>query len=818
MAVMACLGDETIGAFVDCALDLAAIAQVHQHIDACATCRAQLSAMASAPVLHSFVADNQASAATVDVSFALAEARAGDPVPSFTIGRYVVESVIGRGAMGVVVRARDPELDRSIAIKLVDPAVRRAPGSVFESGGWRTRLRAEARAMAKLRHPNVVTVYDVGTLGDQVFVAMELVDGVSLAERLVQDRRGVIGLLIGAGRGLSAAHVSGLVHGDIKPDNILVDRDGRALIGDFGLAHAVADRAATEDGQRPLIGTPFYMAPELLRHGAPNALSDQFAFAVTVYEAVAGKRPWYADSIESLLATVERDVPTRPGAMVEAVWRVVERGLAVDPAARFRSMADLVADLERATRMAAGDGEQVTAEAHAFSSPLESTHEPTLITKLDGGFVTLVPGTLVGEYEIDKFLGAGAMAQVYGAHHERLRKRVAIKVIAQRLCTDRILVQRFEQEARLLAQLNHPNIVDVITFGHMRDGRSYLVMDWLVGESLHARLERGRMSLDEALDVIDQIVKGLAAAHDRGVIHRDLKPANCWLQQVDYEPQPVVKLLDFGLAKLAAASDWDTEDTATGVVFGTARYMSPEQAASSRDVDAATDVYALGCTAYEILTGQAPFPQTNVYELLSAHRSDAPPNASSIASSVPTEIDRLLVAMLDKDATARPTLMDIRATIAEVRGAMRSVPGQPAASMVTSSAPRRRAISLAIAAVVVIGLSIGGVVLVSRSSRDDAAAPMIPPPVSTKVTVAAVDASPPAPDAAESVAEPSAEPAPIADVKPKTPAKRDRKARPVTVTKVAPKADEPPAEPPPPPASVDDRNSVVNPFTKKHPP
>ncbi|HEX7700679.1 MAG TPA: protein kinase, partial [Kofleriaceae bacterium] len=444
---MGCFGDETIAAYVDGTLDLDMVVRVDHHIDGCTTCRAQLSAVVSSPVMHSFVLGSdderpgiRGSAPTIDVLVAVADARPNDPLSGLTIGRYIVESVIGRGAMGVVVRAHDPELQRAVAIKLVAPSLRGASIGMV-SGGWRARLRAEARAMARLRHPNVVAVYDVGSIGDQLFVAMELVEGESLAQRLARDRHDVLELCIGAGRGLCAAHAAGLVHGDIKPDNILVDRDGRAVIGDFGLARAIAERSTTLDGH-PVVGTPVYMAPELLRGQQGDARVDQFAFAMTVYEAFAGSRPWRASSIEALLAVIEREPPVRPHAMPLSVWRVVERGLAIDPDARYRSMTELVADLERAERQLGQDSighdigidELTTQTGRPISSlppppnmvTASQSLEPTTTTKLELGFVTLVPGTLVGDYEIEKLLGTGAMAQVYGARHERLGKRVAI--------------------------------------------------------------------------------------------------------------------------------------------------------------------------------------------------------------------------------------------------------------------------------------------------------------------------------------------------------------------------------------------------------
>ena len=344
-----CLSDDTIAGYVDGALAIAEVASVDRHIDVCTTCRGQLSAVAASPILHSFVDEPGASPSrspTLPGSGSQATpVHTGDPAPGDALGRYVVDAVIGRGGMGVVVRAHDPELDRAVAIKLVDPAMadgRRAPGA------WRARLRAEARAMARLRHPNVVAVYDVGSVGDQLFVAMELVDGDSLARWLVRHGRDrALAACIAAGRGLGAAHNAGLVHGDVKPDNILVDREGRAMIGDFGLARAIAGVDGEPDNRRRLCGTPAFMAPELFRGDPANVRSDQFAFAVTLYEAVSGARPWRGDSLEELRHAIGRVPPRRPRGMQAWLWALVARGLATDPSARHPSLAAFVDGLER---------------------------------------------------------------------------------------------------------------------------------------------------------------------------------------------------------------------------------------------------------------------------------------------------------------------------------------------------------------------------------------------------------------------------------------------------------------------------------------
>ena len=341
-------------------------------------------------------------------------------------------------------------------------------------------------------------------------------------------------------------------------------------------------------------------------------------------------------------------------------------------------------------------GEITAQNSRAESTPLPtaepaSNPDPTTFTKLDPGFVHLVPGTLVDAYEVEKLLGAGGMGAVYGAHHERLGRRAAIKVISPSLSRDRDAVERFEQEAQALARISHPNIVSVLSVGTLPgDGRSYYVMEWLDGEALQARLDRSAVGFGLALYVIDQIARGLEAAHAAGIVHRDLKPDNVWLQHVGDEPRPIVKILDFGLAQVAQHRR--SEHTATNVMFGTTAYMSPEQCRSSRDVGPPTDVYALGCLSYELLCGQLPFPYDNMAELVAAHQSEDPPRPRSLNPSIDPFLDELLAAMLAKDPSQRPTLARVRSVVANALASPTSAPQpRPPTSVAQPRSPTRAA-------------------------------------------------------------------------------------------------------------------------------
>ena len=281
--------------------------------------------------------------------------------------RYAALGQLGAGGMGVVYLAHDRELNRRVALKILRPESRSAAADA--------RLQREAQAMARLDHPNVVAVYDVGRLDEgQVFVAMELVEGQSLRKWLAEEPRApreILRTFIEAGRGLSAAHEAGLVHRDFKPDNVLIGKDGVVRVADFGLARVTqeglepqgAPDAAPAQGGPPLpdsfiepltrtgamVGTPLYMAPEQLRGEASDARSDQFGFCVALYEALYGQRPFEATTALNLLTAIQAG-PARPprGSKVPArLFPVLRRGLDVEPARRWPSVDALLVELLR---------------------------------------------------------------------------------------------------------------------------------------------------------------------------------------------------------------------------------------------------------------------------------------------------------------------------------------------------------------------------------------------------------------------------------------------------------------------------------------
>lgn len=282
----------------------------------------------------------------------LAKIRPGDQIGRFRVGR-----VLGRGGMGLVVAATDDDLDRTVAIKIVRPS-----GDGSTSPRSRQRLLREARSMARISHPNVITVHEVGTVGDDIFLAMEFVDGGTLDDWIAEADRewsAIVRAWLAAGRGLAAAHSAGLVHRDFKPANVLVSQDERIVVTDFGIAGLVGqlepastdsvDTVGSMTQTGALMGTPRYMAPEQHEGARVDARADQFAFCVSLWEAVYREHPFGSGPTASLIAAVIdgklRAIPQ--SSAPSGLSRVLRRGLDPQPNRRYPSMDELLADLRR---------------------------------------------------------------------------------------------------------------------------------------------------------------------------------------------------------------------------------------------------------------------------------------------------------------------------------------------------------------------------------------------------------------------------------------------------------------------------------------
>ncbi len=673
------------------------------------------------PTVAVTVADSVSDDATAPTVDSSAESSGGvqhDRVrPGTRVGRYEIVRPLGAGGMGIVYLAYDPTLDRPIALKLLRPELRSA----------QARLLREGQSVARLAHPNVVRVFDIGSDGDDLFVAMEYIDGETLGGWLAAERRqprAIFELFAAAGRGLAAAHAAGLVHRDFKPDNVLVGRDGRVVVTDFGLARLDADEtpttpAAPGAGTLPLtltltrtgslLGTPAYMSPEQLRGEIADARSDQFSFCVAHWEALFGSRPFRiprSASLEEVRHAVEGGVAEPatpiPPALVPAE-RALRRGLSVDPRDRFPEVAALLTALA--------------------PSGADAAREPDVDER-------------VAHFHILERLGRGGMGIVYRARDEKLGRVVALKVLPADVVARTDRRERFLREARAAAAVVHPAIATVYEAGADGDV-PYIAMEYVDGRTLRDVLGDGALAVAELIRIAIPVADALARAHKAGIVHRDLKPENVMLA-TDGAP----KILDFGLARIFDIGDSDAPprdaglrgaiSTEDGTVLGTPAYMSPEQA-RGKPVDHRSDLFSFGTLLFELLTARAPFTGASAIDVATAIIRDTPAAPSTLTLGIPAELDRIVLKCLEKDPEDR--YQGAPEIVIDLRRLLRHTESGTALSAVGLAAPpRRRRGWLVPVAVGAIAATAAVVTIVSMSGArtprapEQTPAPAIAPP------------------------------------------------------------------------------------------
>ncbi len=260
----------------------------------------------------------------------------------------------------------------------------------------------------------------------------------------------------------------------------------------------------------------------------------------------------------------------------------------------------------------------------------------------------LIGKTIAGCYVIEDMLGEGGMSTVYRARHKLVDRACAIKVMNPVLATDTNVRERFRREARSTQTIAHPNVIEIFDQGEMDDGVPYIVMDLLDGATLSTLVDAGPIATARSLPIMIQIARGIARAHDLGVVHRDLKPDNIFICRRP-DSGDLVKILDFGIARSRA----DTRLTNAGELFGTPQYMAPERITAG-EAGPSVDLYALGVIFFEMATGQLPFNAPDPATFLIRHMTEVPPPPRKIEARVPERLDALVLQLLEKDPRSRP--------------------------------------------------------------------------------------------------------------------------------------------------------------------
>ncbi len=557
------------------------------------------------------------------------------PLVGKAIGGCRIVKKLGEGGMGAVFLAEHMRLKRQSVIKVV-------PAHLSSNKQLIARFQREAQAAAVIQHPNVVNVFNVGEENGVHYIEMEFVDGSALDSKLkgnkTLDQGEAVRIIKDSCKGLAEAHKHGIVHRDIKPDNIMLTRKGQVKIADFGLARASSeDMELTKVGQ--ILGTPAYMSPEQCQGKPTDSRCDIYSLGATFYAMVTGKRPFSGASVMEIMQKHIDEEPISPRELNPdlsvQVAKIILKMMAKKPEDRYQTAEDVVAAIEQFQR------EEGT----------EHLEE--------------VQRALGARYRILKKLGQGGMGAVYSARVEEATDKlpqgtvVAIKVLNKDVGEED--VTRFRLEAELAQQIDHDNIVKVLDF-HIGDPIHYIVMEYVEGESVRDII-RARKTLPEK-DVIRigrEVGKGLVRAHSLSIIHRDIKPDNIMISKTG-----AVKIADFGIAKHMEAQ---SEVTQAGFLVGTPHYMSPEQCSGKSDykVTGQADIYALGGTLYFMATGQRPFEGDTQHAIVLQHVSKPPTPPREVNAELSEGLNNVILNMMAKKPPRRyATMQDVLAELERV--------------------------------------------------------------------------------------------------------------------------------------------------------
>jgi serine/threonine protein kinase len=626
------------------------------------------------------------------------------------VGRRVLLKLAARGGMGDVYLGATTGLEGAERPCIVK-TVRR---DHVHDGSFLARFLDEARVQAQLQHPGVAQVLEAATDSNgEPYTVVEFVEGRALSD--VRQRSVQAGVRIGWPDAVAIAieiaqalaHVHeraggdgeplGIVHRDLSPQNVMVGYAGEIKLIDFGTARGHNRRCHTVAGV--VFAKPGYVAPEVARQQVGDGRIDVYALGIVLWELCAGRRFLTTDPQAHLDDAAAGRVVVPPVASLcngpKELDEVISRLTKNDPDERYPRAAAAAADLARLLSSAPADGgergvrgrvaalmrklwpNEPTRSRAEFARLLREAREmlqesANPATPQAGPVSEAVavrsapsdPQALAGTpYRLGRKLGEGANGTVYEAEHVELGRKVAVKILSPEHGTSPTAFDRFRREARIIGRLSHPNLVQLYDFGKSLDGRAFLAMELCAGETLDARLRRGPLPWLQAVRIAIATAQALETAHAAGLVHRDIKPQNLMLSGTGAEPK--IKLLDFGIAtaltperRSATAGERSLRGFA---IVGTPEYMAPEQVADDA-VDRRTDLYALGCVLYEMLTGVRAFdgPGTVVVLGKQLRETPLPPRARAPSLPIPAAVDAVVVRAMAKQPGARfPTALEM---------------------------------------------------------------------------------------------------------------------------------------------------------------
>ncbi|HYV17759.1 MAG TPA: protein kinase [Verrucomicrobiae bacterium] len=558
-------------------------------------------AAASAHVTAATAAIHADAAATREQSAAeksAATQAAAAPVGENGAARYVIGKAIGRGRSGEVFRGVDSVLGRPVALRRITEG----PGEK----GKAARLLQVAAEASRLSHPHIVPVYDTGSDARGAFIVAGFAEGPSLRSLLEAKVRFELHRVVDIGRQIASAlehaHGRGVLHRNLRPENIHIAPEDRVAVSDFGLSVRLSDLTPEELSSGRLIQ---YTPPEALLRGRVDVGSDLYSLGVILYELAVGHPPFRGHDIGHQHVNDPVPLPgpgERP--LPEFLRNVILKCLEKDRARRYPDAKALLEDL-------------VLRE--------------------------MVPGMVVsGRYQVLAEIGRGGMGAIFRARDAELDETVAIKVLSTDI--DAETAARFVQEIKIARSIVHPNVVRMHTFEKWRDFR-LLVMEYIDGLPLPRWMERvPQPSRADRLHVALQAAAGLEAAHRAGIVHRDIKPENILVTGTGQ-----AKVLDFGIARPESGGN---TLTGKGLVLGTPRFMSPEQV-QGKPLDRRSDIYSLGAVLFFLFTGEDPFIGEDVRSTMLTHLRPPVKTPLNIDPSIPVALSQAILKALEVDPADR---------------------------------------------------------------------------------------------------------------------------------------------------------------------
>lgn len=577
---------------------------------------------------------------------------------------YRAVRLLGAGGMGEVFLAEHRTFGTPCVVKIQHARLARDP-SIAD------RIRLEAESLSRLNHANIVSIFGTGqTVDARPYIVMEYLRGQTLADEFAA--RGQLPPLEALSyicqllRGLAAAHAIGLVHRDVKPDNLFLcdgPRGNRLLkVLDFGVAGTTPEAQAL--GANPLavptatgtvVGALRYVSPEGALARRVDHRADLYSAALVLYFALAGRGPF--DHIQSALLLLSAHVaeePEPPSHFARApipppLDQAILKALRKAPEERFQSADELREELERIMDQlrAPAEASELRRLPEAALGPADSSGARIRSARrveveespADQSGPLLVGARFLEKYRIRKQIGRGGQAWVYLGEHIFTGREVAIKIAHSARGMTQEMLERGRAEARALGKLDHPNIVVMHDAGVTDDGSFYIVMELLRGRSLRSALwAHGHFSIREVLDLATSVADAVQAAHEIGLIHRDLTPDNVYLTRNNR-----VKVLDFGIAKMLNEIGFTTHKD---IVMGSILYMSPEQV-QGLALTPRSDVCALGLMMFEMLLGN--HPSLLIFERDLRER-EQPPRRAALADIPPIQAHRTPPLLSELDA------------------------------------------------------------------------------------------------------------------------------------------------------------------------